>query len=248
MNIVCKVCSTCKNSLPISEFYVKDKRTGRKFSWCRTCHAIKNGRNPKGIIPRRWPAEDVSEVGICQLCKQESPRSDFTHKGSYCSKCRSRDPREVYRENQLRFKAIHGAEYDRDKNRRWRKRNPEKLSSMGKKFRKLYPEKVREAARRWRHKYPEKSTAVTARRRASRLAAEGTYTGDEWIKVKLRYGNRCLRCLRPESIVKLTADHVMPLTRGGSNWPSNLQPLCQSCNSIKKDKFIEFRPDRLLAS
>ena len=35
---------------------------------------------------------------------------------------------------------------------------------------------------------------------------------------------------------KLTVDHIVPQKYGGSNSISNLQPMCQRCNSIKKDK------------
>lgn len=33
----------------------------------------------------------------------------------------------------------------------------------------------------------------------------------------------------------LTADHVVPKARGGTDHPSNLQVLCRGCNSRKRD-------------
>lgn len=45
-----------------------------------------------------------------------------------------------------------------------------------------------------------------------------------------RDGYRCRRC---GSTSRLEVDHVIPLARGGSNDPSNLQTLCFPCNRRK---------------
>ncbi len=37
-------------------------------------------------------------------------------------------------------------------------------------------------------------------------------------------------------------DHVVPLARGGSNWPSNLQLLCPPCNISKGTMIYEDAP------
>jgi len=39
------------------------------------------------------------------------------------------------------------------------------------------------------------------------------------------------------------ADHVLPVSKGGTSYISNIQPLCQPCNSGKKDKHIDYRPE-----
>lgn len=44
------------------------------------------------------------------------------------------------------------------------------------------------------------------------------------------HGDKCLRCGADEDIC---IDHVIPVSRGGKQAVSNMQPLCRSCNSIK---------------
>lgn len=44
----------------------------------------------------------------------------------------------------------------------------------------------------------------------------------------------------------VTQDHVVPMSRGGRHEITNLQPLCQSCNSSKHTRTIDYRPGTLL--
>jgi hypothetical protein len=67
-------------------------------------------------------------------------------------------------------------------------------------------------------------------RRARKLAAPGTATVDQVLARFAYFGNRCVYCRTTE---RLTVDHVVPLSRGGSHWPANLRPACISCNSRK---------------
>lgn len=48
----------------------------------------------------------------------------------------------------------------------------------------------------------------------------------------------CLRCGTNEY---LTLDHIKPVSKGGENTIENLQTLCRSCNSFKRDFEIDFR-------
>ena len=31
-------------------------------------------------------------------------------------------------------------------------------------------------------------------------------------------------------------DHVIPVSKGGTNWPANLRPICKKCNRVRKYK------------
>lgn len=55
------------------------------------------------------------------------------------------------------------------------------------------------------------------------------------------YGRTCLACGRREPHIRLTVDHVIPLSWGGTNALDNLQPLCSECNLDKGAQTIDYR-------
>jgi 5-methylcytosine-specific restriction endonuclease McrA len=89
--------------------------------------------------------------------------------------------------------------------------------------------------------HPEKSVAASNRRRALKYASEATHTEEEWQALKAFYEYRCLCCGRREPEIKLTRDHVIPLTKGDNDSIQNIQPLCARCNSKKNKRHIDYR-------
>lgn len=81
-------------------------------------------------------------------------------------------------------------------------------------------------------------TAHANNRRARILSVGGSFTASEFAAVCSMARGKCVRC---GATRKLTADHVLPITRGGSSNISNIQPLCQRCNSSKSDKYLDYR-------
>ncbi|MDJ0735247.1 MAG: HNH endonuclease [Nostocaceae cyanobacterium] len=47
---------------------------------------------------------------------------------------------------------------------------------------------------------------------------------------------QCQSCGKTDLETNLSIDHIIPLSRGGSNDISNLQTLCFNCNQKKTDK------------
>lgn len=79
----------------------------------------------------------------------------------------------------------------------------------------------------------ERLRFLKKRRRALEKSAVGTHTLEEWQVVKEKFNFSCARC---ELVILLTEDHIIPLSKGGSDYIENIQPLCRSCNSIKHDR------------
>lgn len=56
---------------------------------------------------------------------------------------------------------------------------------------------------------------------------------EDWVEIQSRFNNKCVIC---DIGGKMTIDHIIPLSKGGLHCKENIQPLCHSCNSRKKDK------------
>ena len=184
----------------------------------------------------------------CKKCMQSKPETDFNKDQSkkdglfaWCRSCHvanstkwNKDNPEKYREIFRRHRKKHprGSLSDtikaslRMKNAIWDKANREKKNERNRRYRKLHPEKNTE-----RHQV----------RRARILNAGGKFTAAQWKALKEKYEYTCLRCERREPEIKLTPDHVLPLSKGGRNDIENIQPLCISCNASKQAKHIDYR-------
>lgn len=79
--------------------------------------------------------------------------------------------------------------------------------------------------------------------RARKLNAIGSYSFQEWVDLKKKFNYMCLCCKKHEPEIKLTADHVVPLSKGGSNDIENIQPLCRSCNGRKFISSFDYRTE-----
>lgn len=94
----------------------------------------------------------------------------------------------------------------------------------------------------WRSKNRERLSRRTQMYRAKSRASGGSFTQEEWNALLKSTGHCCLRCGRSD--VKLTVDHVVPVTLGGTGDIANIQPLCHSCNASKNNKIIDYRKSK----
>jgi 5-methylcytosine-specific restriction endonuclease McrA len=77
-------------------------------------------------------------------------------------------------------------------------------------------------------------------RRMKERSVTGAHTAEEWEALVVLCGNKCVKCGVSGNVVKLTQDHIIPISKGGTNNVTNLQPLCQSCNSKKGTKAVNY--------
>lgn len=70
--------------------------------------------------------------------------------------------------------------------------------------------------------------------------AFGNHTFGEFEDLKAKYNWTCPCCNKSEPEIKLTEDHIIPLSRGGSDNIENIQPLCRKCNFKKHTAIVKY--------
>ena len=128
--------------------------------------------------------------------------------------------------------------------KKWRKKHKKELVIKKRKYSSLESTKHRklENRRDWRKRNPDKWRAYDKRRqlrrRSRKVGSGGSHTTGQWVALKKQFNHCCAMCGMQEPFIDqfypyLTEDHVIPLSKGGSNGIDNIQPLCHRCNSKK---------------
>lgn len=198
------------------------------------------------------PGNVVKSSGrlVCKVCKEESqlwavqnrrPRGagvgNANARKTHCAKGHEYTEENTYRhgpDGRYRMcctcrRAEVRASYRRHREERlaWHRANQEANREV-----------YREYSRRWQQENRERSNLLSRIKKQRRRAA-GTLTVEDWELVLDVYGHACLACGKDE----VTIDHVIPVSCGGLNVISNVQPLCGFCNTSKGTKTIDYRPE-----
>jgi 5-methylcytosine-specific restriction endonuclease McrA len=184
---------------------------------------------------------------VCNNCGIEKPLSEYYRetkgKDGRRGKCKVCDNSRIktYNQNPL------VKERQKVYNTLWKANNKDKIRGYNKKhgptaqLKYRQTEHGREARKKALSKYFKTDKGKTADKRKHhkrRVIMEnaGTFTNEQWQERLAEYNYCCAYCYQQFPVEDLTIDHMIPLSRGGTNTIDNLVPACKSCNSRKKDK------------
>jgi 5-methylcytosine-specific restriction endonuclease McrA len=146
-------------------------------------------------------------------------------------------------------------DYARKNAAKWASLNRERVTANAARYRKTqdrsavqaYQRKYRqenkatllEREARWKRENKDRVSAYTHRRRVRELGAEGTYTPEDVQAILDSQGGFCIGINCGVDIRDCyTIDHIVPISRGGSNWPDNIWCACSLCNARKGTRTI----------
>jgi len=210
--------------------------------------------SPKTSIPQRRCKSCGNELPLISEFwhKDKTAKYGFTYSCKECAKARARkygqDNRDdvlekhrlYYREHiEERHQYIaENAEYIAAWKREWRAANPDKVKKHKSDSQRRNRKSASVRNKRYAEKYPEKIRHNTLNRIARKKAAPGKYTLAD---IEQLYENQCDLCAYCgiRLFGEYHVDHVIPLIKGGSNWPDNLLLTCAFCNHSKNAHTFE---------
>lgn len=168
----------------------------------------------------------------CTLCKETKPLIEFYFQrpGVYrarCIDCIKVTNRKWYAANREVLQEAARVEYAENEEVRQR------YSKYSRDRRAANPEYYAKAWKKWAQNNPECIADRNRRRTAARRGAKVIEKVDRQ-KVFERDHYRCYICGSDDG--PLTVDHIIPITRGGTESYQNSAACCRRCNSRKKDK------------
>jgi len=125
----------------------------------------------------------------------------------------------------------------RERCRKWAESNRDKSRESSKNWRDNNKDKYKQSQRQWEEKNGEKRRLMASHRRAMIAKAGGTYSIEQIHEMLGVQGYVCADSHCGKSLDDgYHIDHIIPLCKGGSNYISNIQCLCQGCNTSKGGK------------
>jgi hypothetical protein len=239
-------CSRCGISYPATTEYFHRNSHGKYGlqQMCKRCRLEWQREHKESINARgrRWRAENREEYNKSARERRQS-RSEIVNK---LRRKRYQIKVDHKREMNRRYYAEHREklrELAREKNS-----TPEakkERSQKNKEWRAKNISIIKEKQRQWAINNPEKIRENWHRRRARKKNAEGRYTPEDIKKLYEAQKGKCYWCGAKVG-VSYHIDHVIPLARGGDNYPSNIVISCPHCNESRKDKLPHEWGDKLL--
>jgi 5-methylcytosine-specific restriction endonuclease McrA len=123
--------------------------------------------------------------------------------------------------------------------------NPQAVREYNNTWNAAHPEKARRRAIAWNAAHPDRRAVAIRNCSIRRRGAKGSHTPEDIQAQRKRQRNKCFWCSCSLSS-GYHVDHVIPLSKGGTNHATNLVLACPSCNCRKHAKMPSEFAGRLL--
>jgi 5-methylcytosine-specific restriction endonuclease McrA len=231
-----KTCLGCQDpavraELPIEQQCSACRKRERHRLW-RLAHPGAMAANA-----RRWREAGNTSVRLAEYAEQHRERERQRYQTDAAARERIKAAAKARRERI-------GAEVLVQANREWRHQNPEKVKAARiKREAKLSPETRQEKGRQHRERYRVQRQAGQAAYYARRYGGTGVISNEHLVSLHRWQDHCCFYCRSPLKDAE-TIEHVVPLSRGGSNNPWNVTLACSDCNTKKNNRIfaVEWQP------
>lgn len=233
-----KTCTKCGGEYPATEefFYRRSDRPSLGAQ-CKGCVYARNN-----ALRKRHPERRTAEH---RRYRERYPEKSRAKTRRYRVRHRDR----LLEEGRARRRTERGREKNRLYMERWRKKHPEKWRAIKRRNYAANRERINAkrrankhvgAARHraWKAKNPFYCRSYWNAERVRALNAEGILTPSDIVHLLKQQEGRCAYC-KAKLTKGFDIDHVVPLSRGGSNWVENIALACPSCNRGKCDRSVE---------
>jgi 5-methylcytosine-specific restriction endonuclease McrA len=218
-----KKCTKCGEIKPIVNFGKRKASKDGFHVYCKDCRKVEQvqyfQKNRTEILNKnkQW--------------RMKNPEKTRKYTRDYQANWRMTDP-DGYK---LYNKKYRTAERNRKYSLEDYYRNRPARLTAAKEWRKANPETASAIAKNWRKLNQQKCSALRRSYKLRKRGAEGSHSGSDIKRIYMSQKEKCPICRKPLNNI-YHVDHVMPLSRGGTNWSSNLQLLCPRCNLKKSAK------------
>lgn len=227
-----KVCSTCKISQPFINFHKNKSRSDGYEYICKICSKARAKKyveaNKEQLVLRHAEYYSKNKEQI-DLRQAEYTKNNKERRAEYYKNNKERFASKaiVYRANNRECIALRKAEYQ--------KKHKEQISLQMAEYYRKNKERISLRQVEYRKLNPDIFLAFSHKRRANKKKGGGSYTPGQISIQDKRQKNKCYYCNKKMGI-KRTIEHIIPLSRGGSNDMSNIVLACSHCNLTKHNR------------
>ncbi len=204
-----KMCTKCRTEKDLSEFYADKRNKDGVRSRCKTC-----------VI------DESRQYRICHAEEERAYKFEYNRHYYVKNKDKIRVNKAAYYAN--------NKEQLREISRKYQLAHCEENKKHCKDYYEANKENERQRVLRWHKEHPEAHRAACARRRARKLQAGGDHTAEDIQRQGECQKWRCWWCGK-KCKKQYHVDHLVPLSQGGHNGPSNIVIACPRCNLSKHD-------------